>query len=536
MSSTADWSHGYVTDVIYSDNSYREMSPSWINYVAALNGCYPIDLSQPFSYVELGCGLGRTVAHLAAAFPRAHFIGVDFNPAHIDSAIRHAAELGISNVRFLERSFEDLTGETNARNLDLPDVDFVALHGVYSWVGLADRQAIQRFIYERLKPGGLVYNSYNCLPGWSPEAPLRRLIVELCKTGAGNSEVRIGHALKELGSLAKLDLGYLSRHPAVRQALEQYQTRPANYLAHEMLNAAWNLFYSADVADEMSAAKLDFLGSAALAENHLEMLFPDEAIAHVTAQPDPRLRQLMQDFVLNQRFRRDLFVRGHARLTAAQIHRHREDQLLMAMRPLAKVEPKIKVPRGFASVDPGLLASLDELLKSGSAKVSDLAGVALKGGRIEDFLRVVALLTAGHVLAPAARPYRNATPPSDQQALYLPVLHLPNAVNARLLHLATEQPGAGGKPRPLVSQVTGGTLQIGVVSAIILNGLLAGGSATEVAARALAILDRNGFTLRKDDQPITEPTAKLVNLTELTTTFIAQELPVLMAAGIVEGA
>ncbi len=135
MSMSADWSQGYVTDVIYTDNSYREMSPAWLNYVAALNGCHGRSLEGAFSYIELGCGLGRTVVHLAAVFPRASFIGVDLNPAHIDSAQRYAAELGIGNVRFLERGFSDLIGEANARHLDIPEVDFVALHGVYSWIG-----------------------------------------------------------------------------------------------------------------------------------------------------------------------------------------------------------------------------------------------------------------------------------------------------------------------------------------------------------------------------------------------------------------
>ena len=36
-----DWSHGYITDQLYTDGFYRELSPAWMNYVAALNGCHP---------------------------------------------------------------------------------------------------------------------------------------------------------------------------------------------------------------------------------------------------------------------------------------------------------------------------------------------------------------------------------------------------------------------------------------------------------------------------------------------------------------
>jgi hypothetical protein len=531
MSDAPSWSQGYVTDVLYTENSYRELSPAWLNYVAALQGCRPRPLDRPFTYVELGCGQGRTVAQLAAAYPQASFIGVAFNPAHIDSAQHYAAELGLANVRFIECDFAGLVGDTNVRRRDLPEADFIALHGVYSWVGLAARQAIQRFIFERLKPGGLVYNSYNCLPGWASEAPLRRLLVELSQLQPGNRDARVAQGLARMNELAKIDLGYFARQPTARQALEQYGKRPVNYLAHEMLNADWSLFYSADVAEEMAATKLDFVGSATLPDNHLDLLFPPEGIAVIDSQPDTRLKQLFQDFLLNQGFRRDVFVRGHAHLPAAEIQRHREDQVVAAGRSLAILEPKIKVPRGLATVDPGLLISLDEILSLGTARIGDLARQLVKGGRLEDFMRIQALLTAGHALVPAARLLRYAKRFDGAGAL-----QLSGAANAVLLRQAAERRNDLAKTRPLVSEVLGGTHPIGVVSAIILRALLDGGDLEQVTARARATMDRQGLVLRKDDQPVTIAAAKLTYLRELTGAFIAQELPVLMAAGIVVAA
>ena len=37
---------------------FRELSPAWLNYVAAINGCQPRPLDPGFTYMELGCGLG----------------------------------------------------------------------------------------------------------------------------------------------------------------------------------------------------------------------------------------------------------------------------------------------------------------------------------------------------------------------------------------------------------------------------------------------------------------------------------------------
>ena len=35
----SDWSQGYVTEVLYTEHFFRELSPAWLNYVATINGC-----------------------------------------------------------------------------------------------------------------------------------------------------------------------------------------------------------------------------------------------------------------------------------------------------------------------------------------------------------------------------------------------------------------------------------------------------------------------------------------------------------------
>lgn len=180
--SDSGWSQGYVTDTIYADRFFRELSPAWLNYVAALCGASPRNLDRSFTYLDLGCGLGSSTIVNAGAFPAGEFHACDFNPAHIEGGQRHAGALGISNIQFHESSFQDLLLQQQ-----LPAFDFIVLHGVYSWVGAEARQAIRRIIDETVKPGGLVYLSYNCLPGWSIEAPLRKLLVELAATEGGGS-------------------------------------------------------------------------------------------------------------------------------------------------------------------------------------------------------------------------------------------------------------------------------------------------------------------------------------------------------------
>jgi hypothetical protein len=50
----AQWDDGYVTDVAYTSNFYREITPSWIALTSLLLGHRPPDLAAPFTYADLG--------------------------------------------------------------------------------------------------------------------------------------------------------------------------------------------------------------------------------------------------------------------------------------------------------------------------------------------------------------------------------------------------------------------------------------------------------------------------------------------------
>ncbi len=67
----AIWDDGYVTDIVYTTNFFRETTPGWLATTALLLGHRPPDLTRPFRYADLGCGHGLTAAVVAAAFPPA---------------------------------------------------------------------------------------------------------------------------------------------------------------------------------------------------------------------------------------------------------------------------------------------------------------------------------------------------------------------------------------------------------------------------------------------------------------------------------
>ena len=138
-----------VIDKPYTWYYHRGQSPIRINYVARLKGVNTKPHTDPFTYLELGCGNGVTANALAASFPRGEFVAADMNPEHIDNAVSLADKGGLSNVRFINKRFEEIYNE------DLPSFDYITLHGVYSWVSADVRREIRDIIDKFLAPGGL---------------------------------------------------------------------------------------------------------------------------------------------------------------------------------------------------------------------------------------------------------------------------------------------------------------------------------------------------------------------------------------------
>jgi SAM-dependent methyltransferase len=515
-----DWAQGYVTDVGYTHSFFRELAPSWLNYVAVINGCRPRSLEKGFTHIDLGCGFGQSSLLVAAGNPQGEFYAVDFNPLHIATARQQAARLGVGNVQFIERDFADLLDE------DLPDFDFITLHGIYSWIGVEARQAIQRFIYAKLKPGGIVYNSYNCLPGWAPDSPIRRLLYEFGAAHHGDSAKRVELAANDAKEIADLKYGYFRANPAAVSYIGSLSKRNSSYLAHEYLNAAWNPFYSVDVADEMAAAKLTYAGSATLNENHLEIILTDSALASCRKQPTERLRQLVQDFQTGQRFRRDVFVRGHARLDRAETLDNLRALHFALPGAVEECVVKVKVPRGEITFDEQMVIHARELLAKGSASFEEITkAIRPKVKKELDLERSVKLMTAVGSFVPAAKSFRPKAMPAKPGRV-----RIISESNRKLAAMAWEKM----ERQYLISPVIGSGMILQPMDSLFLTLMDEGASSPQLTAAAVAKMRGRGMQLNKDGKPLTDPKDVEARTAELTDAFIKRTLPAFVRNGVVE--
>jgi SAM-dependent methyltransferase len=516
----SDWAQGYVTDVGYTHSFFRELAPSWLNYVAVINGCRPRSLEKGFTHIDLGCGFGQSTLLLGAANPQGEFYAVDFNPLHIATARQQAARLGVSNVQFIERDFADLLDE------DLPEFDFITLHGIYSWIGVEALKAIQRFIYAKLKPGGIVYNSYNCLPGWASDSPIRRLLYEFGAMHHGDSAKRVELAAKDAKEIADLKTGYFRANPAAAAYIGSLSKRNSSYLAHEYLNAAWNPFYSVDVADEMAAAKLTYVGSATLNENHLDIVLTDSALAACRKQPTERLRQLVQDFQTGQRFRRDVFVRGHARLDPAEILDNLRALHFALPGAVEECVAKVKVPRGEITFDEQMVVSSREFLARGSASFEEIAkAVRPKVKKELDLERSVKLMAAVGSFVPAAKSFRPKAMPAKPGRV-----RIISECNRKLAAQSWQKL----ERQYLASPAIGSAMILQTMDALFLTAMDEGASSAQLTAVAVAKMRERGMQLNKDGKPLTDAKEMEARMSEIADIFLKRTLPAFIRNGVVE--
>jgi trans-aconitate methyltransferase len=143
--------------VPYPGHAYAQTHPNRLATVAYLNGMTPKRLSE-CRVLELGCGDGANLVPMAFHHPDSEFVGIDLSASAIEEANTTATALGMRNVRFEQ-------ADIAALGPDFGTFDYIAAHGVYSWVPPPVREAILALFAERLSPKGVAYVSYNCLPG-----------------------------------------------------------------------------------------------------------------------------------------------------------------------------------------------------------------------------------------------------------------------------------------------------------------------------------------------------------------------------------
>lgn len=509
------WNEGYFTDEGYTYSYSREINPVFQRYCLLLRGFATLETTDGY-HCELGFGQGVSINIHAAANPGS-FVGTDFHPGQAGHAIALASSWN-SDARLYDDSFEQLL----ARH-DLPQFDSISLHGIWTWVSRDNQQLIVEFARRHLKPGGLLYVSYNCLPGWSPSAPLRNLF-RLHDRFATNSSVRpdqrIDAALQFSEALLAANPNYAGTAPGLNAQLQSIKGQNRQYVAHEYFNRDWNCMYFTDVVDAFAAAKLDYAATAVPLDTVDPLNLSAEGMDFLEGIDHPIMREQARDYFVNQNFRRDLYVRGANRLSAAEQRQGLLNTRFILLQPAESVASSVKGPAGEASLQADVYGPVLEALAADAyvAKTLRQLSDALPEMPFDDLLQALSVLIG-----------MNAAAPCQSENAERLVQARCSTLNLQLCKRSL----LSDKIQVLASPVTGGGIVVSRFHQLFLIAIKQGKKhPADWAQLAWAVLAEQGVVLVKNNQPLNTVEANIAELTEQAQVFAASSLIVLMALNI----
>ncbi|WP_333826284.1 class I SAM-dependent methyltransferase [Pinisolibacter sp.] len=510
-----NWSGGYDVGLEYVFDHHPEMDPSRVGWALWRAGLAAPEIRTA---CELGYGQGVGVVLHGTAGDAAWW-GCDFMPGHTAGA-RDLARAGGAPITLGEDSFAEFA----ARD-DLPMFDYVALHGVWSWVSAEDRRTIVAFLRRRLVSGGVVYISYNVRAGWSQHQHLRNLLkqfVERHTPAATPPGERIDAALDYLERLAPTIPASGASSMTFAESVAHFRSMDRRYLAHELLHDEWAAFDFPDVVRDLAAAKLTYAGSADLLDTVAAIGTTPEQADFLGRIDDPILREATRDVMIGRRFRHDLFVRGPRVLPTSRLVEGIRDRRVILTRPAREVFDKFSGAQGKGVLRKetylALVAGLGDLVAHRIGDVFDTA--AAPGTTLGQIFEAISVLVAmGDVaLVQSDEATQTARPRTAR-------------LNAEIARRARD----GSEISALASPITGGGIACDLIERLFVDAYLAGSrTSADWAEHARECLSMLGWDIGSDGDGAGGEADRLGELRQLADRFLADRLPQLRALGVVD--
>lgn len=506
----SDWTAGYRADIDYTFGYYPELNPLRARLILLSRG-----LAAPAirTACELGFGQGVSV-NVHAAASTVDWSGTDFNPAQAAFA-REMAEAFGAGTELSDESFEEFASRD-----DLPGFDYIGLHGIWSWISDHNRHVIVDFIRRRLNVGGVLYISYNTLPGWGSFAPVRHLLTRHAETmGSGGRDIatRVNDALQFAGKLLETKPLFESENPTVGERLRKVREKNPHYVAHEYFNQNWDPMHFSTMADWLKEARLSYAGSAHFLDHVDAINLRTEQQKFLADIPDPMFRESVRDYMVNQQFRRDYWIKGARRLSGVEQSEQLRALRVMLVQPRDEVSLKVTGSLGEASMSETVyLPLLDALADHEVRTLGDLEQtLESRDIRFAQIVQAVLILSGTRAVA-LVQPDEVIGRVRERTA----------ALNRYILGKARGSEDLAC----LASPLTGGGVGVDRFQQLFLLARESGETEPEDWARfTWQHLDAQGRRLIKDGKTLEKPEENLAELSARAREFAGKQLPILQA-------
>ncbi len=506
------WTSGYVTEVGYQWGYFPELNPMRAKIALPCSGIACPEIKHA---CELGFGQGVSL-NMHAAGSEAEWHGNDFNPSHAIAA-RELAEHSGAMVRATDQSFAEFR-----RREDLPQFDYIGIHGVWSWISHENRREIVDFIKAKLKVGGVLYVSYNVYPGQAGFIPLRNLMMEyldrISPSGKGMT-ARIDETLEFAEQMIESKPVYAKHYPAAVKRLADAKTQNRNYLAHEFFNRDWHPMSFLDMSRWLDEAKLGYACSANLLEQLPSLTTTQEQREFLESVPDQMLRHQIVDFMINQQFRRDYWVKGARRLSTAEQMKTFNDLSVVLIRHADDASLTMKGPIGEVNLNEEIHKPLLDFLCGNKVRSIGEIIRKLQSDKYTtvNLLQALLILMGDNQLAPA-----NSNPSAK-------IRKQCERLNRFIRNRSRDVDEINFQASP----VTGGGIAAGRIVQLFMLALEdKAGTDEELARFAWQCLSARNQRLAQDGKPLETEAENLAELKKRAGEFLNKTRPVFSALGI----
>ncbi len=510
----SDWTEGYVADIMYTHGYYLELNPLHVK-LAFLNAglVYP----EFGTACELGFGQGvSTNIHAAASVTEWH--GTDFNPAQASFA-QELANVSGSGAKLYDDSFSEFVNR-----IDLPDFDYVGLHGIWSWISDENRSVIVDFLHKKLKVGGVLYISYNTMPGWAAFSPIRHLMTEHADViGAEGHGIvkRIDGAIEFTDKLLASNPLYAKANPLVVDRVEKLKGQNRHFQAHEYFNKDWHPMHFSTMAKWLTPAKLNYACSAHYLD-HIDVVnITAEQQAFLNAIPDLMFRQSVRDFMVNQQFRKDYWVKGARNLSVLEQAEGLRQQKVMLVTNRKDVSLKVTGALGEATMSEVVYSPILDVLADHKPKtIAHIEQSAKdKGITWSQITEAIMVLVGGGYIAAV-----------QEDALIGKRKKYTDKLNSFFINKARSTSDISYLASPVICRGVG----VGRFQQLFMLAIIHGKKKPEEYGEiAWQILSAQGQKIVKDGKTLETPEENLAELIAQAKLFTEKQLPILKALQVV---
>jgi hypothetical protein len=513
-----DWTSGYVADIGYTYGYYPELNPLRVKLAFLDAGLVFPEFGNA---CELGFGQGlSTNVHATAS--TCNWIGTDFNPAQASFAQELANVSGVG-TRIYDEAFSDFASRD-----DLPMFDYIGLHGIWSWISDENRSVIVDFIRRKLNVGGVLYISYNTLPGWGTFAPMRHLMTEHAEIiGADGAGIvsRINGALDFTQKLLAVNPIFARANPLIGERINKIKDQNRHYLAHEYFNRDWHPMHFATMAEWLEPAKVQYACSATYSD-HVDVLnLTADQQKFLAEIPDQMFRESVRDFMVNQQFRKDYWVKGARTISALDKALLLREQKIVLTQFREDVPLKITGIVGEVTLQEAVYTPLLDLM--GDYKIRSLAQIEQA---LKDKLTFAQINQAVIILLGTGA----FSPVQDEG-----VVTKAKKQTDKLNHYILQKAKGSNDISYLASPVSGGGYPLNRFQQLFLGSILSNSSKKQIdnpkqwAEDAWKVLVMVGQKITKEGKTLETAEENINELTEQAETFAKKVLPIVKVLQII---